>query len=369
MEACLINKRLVVSAVNFSEGGPLTVLRDCLASAAISLPPEWEIIALVHDEKLIDEPRIKIISVPDAKKSWLRRLYHEWFSFGRFSRDIKPDLWLSLHDITPRVLARRQVVYCHNPSPFYRLPWCEAWLEPKLWIFNRFYRYLYGAFIERNYWVIVQQVWLRDAFQRMYGILPIVVAHPSVNISVRDEFINSSDGKAIFFYPALPRVFKNFELICEAVLILKKREVNLFEVRMTLSGNENRYSKWLYDKYHSIPELIFIGLQNREQMSRQYREAIAVLFPSKLETWGLPISEAKLHNKLLLVVDIPYAHETVGTYDRVSFFSPTNAIELADLMQSIIEKRFLPTGSKGEEPSQPFAHNWNELWLLITEGL
>jgi hypothetical protein len=47
-----MTRRLVVSAVNFTEGGPLTALRQCLASAARTLVPGWEIVALVHDRKL-----------------------------------------------------------------------------------------------------------------------------------------------------------------------------------------------------------------------------------------------------------------------------------------------------------------------------
>lgn len=364
-----MRKCLVVSAVNLVEGGPLTVLRDCLASATLSLPSEWDIVALVHDQSLVNQPRVRLIEVPNAKRSWLRRLYHEWFSFERLSRKLKPDLWLSLHDITPRVMARRQVVYCHNPSPFYRLSWWEAWLEPKLWLFNRFYRYLYGVFIRRNCWVVVQQAWLREAFKRMYGPLPMIVAHPSVNLLANFECPKSSEEKIIFFYPALPRVFKNFEVICEAVKILNNRGMSCFEVRLTLSGVENRYSKWLIEKYYSVLNLNFVGLQNRQQMALQYRMASAVLFPSKLETWGLPISEAKLYNKPLLVADMPYAHETVGNYDRVSFFPPTDADALADLMQAVIERRWQPTGAKVDEPAQPFAHNWNELWRLLTQGL
>lgn len=369
MEKSLTRKRLVVSAVNFSEGGPLTVLRDCLASAALFLPPEWEIIALVYDQKLVNQPRVQLIEIPDAKRSWFRRLYQEWVGFRHLSHKLKPDLWLSLHDITPRVLARRQAVYCHNPSPFYNLPWREALLEPKLWLFNRFYRYLYRIFIARNYYVIVQQIWLRKAFERMYGPLPIVVAHPSVKLATVSEYNPPQESKSIFFFPALPRAFKNFEVICEAAKILNNRGISRFDIRLTLSGDENRYSKWLYEKYSSMPGLHFVGLQNREQMAVQYREAAAVIFPSKLETWGLPISEAKLYNKPLLVADMPYAHETVGTYDRVSFFPPTEPSALADLMQSVIERRWQPVGAKEEIPSQPFARNWNELWHLMTQGL
>ena len=364
-----MRKRLVVSAVNFSEGGPLTVLRDCLTSAALFLPPEWEITALVHNKNLINIQRVRLIEIPDAKRSWLRRLYHEWFNFRRLSRELEPDLWLSLHDITPRVIARRQAVYCHNPSPFYRLPWREAWLEPKFWLFNRFYHYLYRIFIRRNYWVVVQQAWLREAFKRVHAQLPVVVARPSVSLPVGAEYEPAREKRVIFLYPALPRVFKNFEVICEAANILNDRGVSSFEVRMTLSGDENRYSKFLYAKYSSVPQLHFIGRQKHEQMMMQYQEATVVVFPSKLETWGLPISEAKLYNKSLLVADMPYAHETVGNYDRVSFFHPTDPDALANLMQAVIEGSWQPTGAKVDEPSPPFSQNWHELWSLLTEGL
>lgn len=369
MEARLKRKRVVVSAINFTEGGPLTVLLDCLSSAAQSLSPEWEIIALIHDQKLVNQQRARLIEVPDAKRSWLRRLYHEWFTFGRLSREIQPDLWLSLHDITPRVTASRQAVYCHNPAPFYCLSLREAWLEPNFFLFNHFYRYLYRAFIRRNHLVVVQQVWLRDAFKHMYGHLPIVVAHPLVNLPVYSEYKESSEEKVIFFYPALPRVFKNFEVICKAVQLLNIRGVSKFEVRLTLDGTENRYSHWLHSKYKNLTCLQFVGLQNKAQMHEQYEAATAVIFPSKLETWGIPISEAKFYNKSLLVADMPYAHETVGNYDKVSFFPATDEVALANLIQVIIERSWKPNGARTDEPSQPYAHNWDELWGLLTEGL
>ena len=364
-----MRKCLVVSAVNLNEGGPLTILRDCLSSAIQLLPPEWDIFALVHDKKLIDLPRVKLIEIPQAKRSWLRRLYYEWIDFKKISLELKPHLWLSLHDITPRVVAQRQIVYCHNASPFYNLSWREAWLEPNLWLFNKFYGYLYAILIQRNYLVVVQQEWLRNEFEQMSKDLSVVVAHPSIKLSVGTQHTVSSDQKVIFFYPALARVFKNFEIIFDAAKLLMDRGLNGFEIRVTLKGDENRYAKLLYKNYDSIPVLKFIGLQSREEMAQQYQEAAAVIFPSKLESWGLPITEAKAYKKPILVADMPYAHETIGTYERVSFFPPTDAFILADLMQAVIEKRWQPVGARKDEPLPPFAHNWDELWHLMTEGL
>lgn len=360
--------RIVISAVNFTEGGPLTVLRECLASAAAVLPVEWELIALVHRTELIREPRVRLIPVPTAKKSWFHRLYWEWFGFGRISRDLKPTLWLSLHDITPRVSAVRQAVYCHNPAPFYRIGLREALWEPKFLAFNLLYAWLYRLLIRRNHHVIVQQDWLRTEFRRRMGPLPVVVAHPSLQAEER-RYAPTPGPVFVFLYPALPRAFKNIETLGMATQILAAREVKGFEVRLTLDGTENRYARWLQRKFGATQQVRFIGRQTKDEMASQYHEASAVVFPSKLETWGLPITEGKAQRRPLLVADLPYARETVGTYDLVSFFPVESADALANLMQSMIEGAWTPTGNHRCDPEAPFAPNWASLWAILIGGL
>lgn len=360
--------RIVVSAVNFIEGGPLTVLRECLAAAAAVLPADFEIIAIVNRADLINEPRVRLISIPSSKKSWFHRLYWEWWGFSRISHELKPTLWLSLHDITPRVSAARQAVYCHNPSPFYRIGLREALMEPTFLMFNQFYALLYRLFIRRNHCVIVQQDWLRAEFIRRMGPLPVVVAHPSFRAAER--LGAPKRGPAfVFIYPALPRVFKNIETLCKATQLLVSRGVGGFEVRLTLDGSENRYARWLRNRFGDTAHVRFIGRQTKDEMAAHYGEASAVVFPSKLETWGLPITEGKAQRLPLLVADLPYARETVGTYDLVSFFPAESAELLADLMQSMIEQTWQPTGNRQPCPAAPFAPDWASLWGMLTSGL
>jgi len=360
--------RIVVSAVNFTEGGPLTVLRDCLAAAVAVLPAEYEIVALVNRADLLNEPRVRLISIPNSKKSWFHRLYWEWFGFMRISRELKPVLWLSLHDITPRVSAVRQAVYCHNPAPFYRIGLREALMEPTFLMFNRFYALLYRVFIHRNRYVIVQQNWLRDEFLKRMGQLPVVVAHPSLPMGEKTS--SRSPGYTfVFVYPALARVFKNIETLCKATQILASRGIRDFEVRLTLDGTENRYASWIRKQFGDVAQVRFIGRQTKDQMATHYSEADAVVFPSKLETWGLPITEAKARRRPLLVADLPYARETVGNYDLVSFFPAESPDALADLMQSMVAINWQPTGNRYADPVQPFAPDWASLWDILTAGL
>lgn len=360
-----MTKRLVVSAVNFSEGGPLTALRDCLAAAAHSLASEWEIIALVHDRTLFDTGRVQYIEFPDAKRSWLRRIHLEYWRFSTLSRQLKPDVWFSLHDMTPRVNVPRQVVYCHNPSPFYRPRLREALWEPKFFLFTLFYRFLYRINIHANDLVVVQQDWIRDAFRRRYGVRHVVVAHPVTQQTPSHEKMAFPERPGAFLYPAIPRVFKNFEVLCEAAQILRQRLGDGFEVRLTLSGEESRYAAYLTRRYADSPVIRFIGRQSKEQMMQQYQEATAVVFPSRLETWGLPISEAKRWGKPLLVADLPYAHETVGRYDGASFFDPLAPDQLADLMEAHLRGVLHPCPHEQAPIAQPFAANWEDLLRLV----
>lgn len=362
-------KTVVVSAVNLVEGGPLTVLRDCLSTAVEQLPAEWQIVALVHSEDLVDHPRVRTIVIPDAKRSWWRRLRWEWIGFSRIARQLRPDLWLSLHDITSRVSARRSAVYCHNASPFYRVSFREALQDPKFLAFNLLYASLYRILIHRNRWVIVQQEWLRNEFQRRMGPLPIVVARPTLPSIVTHNAIPLPASPRVFLYPALPRTFKNLETVCEAARILISRGVNDFEVRLTTDGRDNGYARWLYRRYSKIAPVRFIGRQSRTQMYNQYREAHAVVFASRLETWGLPISEAKTHQLPLLVADLPYAHETVGKYGPVSFFPAGSPQSLADLMSAFINGTWVPSGSEHPDPFQPFAPDWGSLWRILISDL
>ena len=356
-------KTLVISAVNIIEGGTLTVLRDCVDTAS-KLLKGWRIIVMAHDFGIINIPGVEVQIFPRAKASWLFRIWLEWIGFKNISQEIQADLWLSLHDITPRVNTSMQVVYCHNPAIFYNINLREAFFEPKLLLFKLFYGFIYRTFVRRNRYVIVQQQWIRDEFNRRFGNLPIIVAQPCVKF--RNIYKNTHHGQSIvFFYPALPRVFKNIEVLGQAAEILYSRGVCGFEIRLTMSGKENRYARWLKDRFRHMSTIRFIGRQNYQQMQSQYLEASAVVFSSKLETWGLPLTEAKLYGIPLIVADLPYAHETVGTYDAVSFFPANKPEILANLMQDLIEKKWKPTGNIESLPSKPFAKNWSELLQMI----
>lgn len=362
-------KTLVISAVNFTEGGPLTVLRSCVEASAACLL-DWRIIVMAHDSRLINTPGVEVIAFPSVKSSWFRRVFLEWYGFKRLTKRITVDLWISLHDITPNVNSKRQVVYCHNPSPFARATWRDSWFDPKYLIFTLLYGFLYSVNIRKNHSVVVQQNWLREEFKSRFRVDRVIVARPD---SLKVDSLNncgykpvSIDRNCIFFFPSLPRCFKNFELIGAAVEILERSNEWTGRVRWTIDGTENSYTRWLRKRFGRLRSIEWIGRQDREQMCKQYSEVDCLIFPSRVETWGLPISEAKSANLPLLLVDLPYAHETVGSWDRVAFF-PLNAPSvLAQQMASFASGEFVFTKTTAHRPDEPTADGWKDLLLQLT---
>lgn len=365
-------KKLIISGINFFEGGPLSLLKDCLSYLDESnYAASYDIVALVSKVSLYQDlkvRRIKFIEFPSARENYIKRLFYEYYYFFKLSKEWKPDLWFSLHDITPNVISKKQVVYCHNPAPFYSLSFKEFLLEPKFGFFNHLYKFVYRKNIKRNAFVIVQQDWLREKFATLFKIdkKKIIVAHP--NVAPLFPYLKSPTEKKIFIFPTLPRVFKNIEILGESASLLHKRGISNFEIIITIHGTENKYAKWIKKNYGHLTSLRFIGKQTRERIFELYAKADCLIFPSKLETWGLPISEFKQTNKQILLADLPYAHETIGDYESVCFFDPLAEVDLANKMEYIIthDKIISKPGLK-EIISPPMANNWDELFQIILQ--
>lgn len=361
---------LVLSAVNLTEGGPLTILRDCLAAAKSMLLPEWKITVLVHDAALIDGDGVDVLAFPEVKAKWSRRMLFEWIALRRISRQLDADLWLSLHDITPVVSARRQAVYCHNPALAYKVRPIDLLHSRTLVAMRLLYSYLYRINIHRNDFIIVQHEWLRKIFEARYGVDNVIVAYPKLTLNADSVTREAKrDATTRFFFPALPRPFKNLDVLFAAGALLWERGVRDFEINVTVTPTENAYIGALSRRYPQLACIRYLGRITYPQVQSLYKTVDAVLFPSTLETWGLPISEAKSYNLPLICADLPYAHETVGNYDNVAFCAPHLAEQWAERMLSVIEGRWQPQGAHRAPPAELFAADWDSLLRRLTDGL
>ncbi|MCR5518877.1 MAG: glycosyltransferase family 4 protein [Bacteroidales bacterium] len=362
-----VRKHIVISAVNIRKGGTLTVLRDCLAY--LSGKKDWQVTALVHDRKLCDFPGISYIEIPWSSKSWLRRLWCEYVSMGRISRKLpEVDLWFSLHDTTPRVRARRQAVYCHTSFPFLKTRRQDWKMDYKIPAFARFTRYAYRMNVRRNSYLVVQQDWMRKGLSGLTGFPEqrIIVAPPAFSLP---EISGSATDELIFLYPSTPDCHKNFEVFCEASRMLEERVGRgRFRSVITLDGSENRYSRWLKARFGGVSSVDFRGYLSKEELRNYYGLAGCLVFPSRIETWGLPISEFLPSGKPMILSDLPYAHETAAGAKQVAFFPCDDPAALSERMQELLEGRMGAFREvERKNTAEPRANGWEELFGILTE--
>lgn len=359
-----MKKQIVVSGINIRTGGTLTVyksfLRDFLES---EYAKQCHLIAMVSDRKLFEEfdGQIEFICFPKEKTNRLYRFYVEYFYFKKFSKNRRIDLWISINDKTPNVFAKTQAVYCHNPTMFYKCTLKDILLSPALFIYSIFYKHIYKFNVKNNKYVVVQQNWIANEFKDKICTKEQLVVFPPERVKVQSIETEKKDSGIIrFIFPAIPKTFKNYEVIFEAVKKIHVKQE--YEVILTIDGTESRYTQYLKRKYENVKNVRLVGCLSPSELMEYYKVSDCLIFPSKLETWGLPLSEAISYNMAILCSDLPYAHENVRDYEKVYFFKPDDVDGLAKAMEMYMNKH-LTWNNVYEDSATCFSEvkSWGEL--------
>lgn len=355
-------KTIVISGINMVEGGIFTILDNCLEKISkYSENNELKVIALVNDKSKFNYPNIEYIEFPRSKKSWISRLYHEYFYFKKLSKKIKPDIWFSLHDVSPNVVAKKRFVYCHHGTLFYKAKFKDWKFDYKIGVFSVLYKYLFQINIKKNETVFVQQHWIKKEFETLFNIKNVAVCIPEFVPNFDSTKIILDSSKIHFFYPLIPQSFKNLECIGEAVTLLPENIKCKIKIHLTIKEGDSNYANYIIANY-TTTVINYVGKISRKEVFGYYKKMDCLLFPSKLETWGLPISEAKAFNKPMLLANLPYAKETIGDYDKVSFFDVDKPQELATLITKFVSKTIAYQGNKFAFDKSSQFNDWNSIF-------
>ena len=126
---------------------------------------------------------------------------------------------------------------------------------------------------------------------------------------------------------------------------------------------ENKYSQWLKQKWGDVESIVFHGLMDRTTLYNYYQSVDCLTFPSRIETWGLPISEFMSTGKPMLLADLPYAHETSAGSRLTAFFNSESPEDLMEKMLQLVkgDRSFLkPVETK--TIAEPLAEDWKALF-------
>lgn len=352
--------RIVVNDIAASAGGARTVLENFHRFVRESgQNNEW--VFLLGSELLDESDGIRTVVLPRVKGSWLRRLAFDVVSGRRLIRSLKPDVVFSLQNTYTYGVGCPQVLYVHQSLPFQRVRRFSVWRrgERRMAV----YQHVIGAVIKQSIRradrVIVQTRWMRDAVLDQVGIAPDKVTSILPDLDDLSAYACESDLDArAFFYPTAPTIYKNNACVFAACRLLREQGVGTFTVTMTIDGPAPE------------PEILPVGHIPREQVLATLSRSTLV-FPSYIETYGLPLAEARAQGAVVLAADLPYAREVLDGYDNAHFFDPASPRELAALMGEVVAGRIVrcpPAGSGAASRPAPTASAWARVVTIVEQA-
>ncbi|HEX7608913.1 MAG TPA: glycosyltransferase [Candidatus Cryosericum sp.] len=136
--------------------------------------------------------------------------------------------------------------------------------------------------------------------------------------------------------------YKNFEVAIQALILLQAQGHHA-ELALTITGRENGYARRIKQLATPLGDAVqFCGLISRRSVLLTLQYSILV-FPSIIETFGLPLLEARKLGSWVIAADTPFAREILDQYPRARFFASDSAADLASAMLATESERAVET--------------------------
>lgn len=325
--------KILVFDVPATSGGALTILNEYHLRAKNDSSNSWFFI--IGQANLIEYDNVKTKKYPWVKKNWVYRLFFDWIISPIIAKKIKPDLIISLQNVTIPFTNVRQQLYLHQPLPFTKHRF-KFFINPKFWIYQNIISILIIRSIKRAESVIIQTKWMKDACIELTkcNADKFIIKPPEIQLPENKYYPDKN--QLMFFYPASGLFYKNHIIVIESIIGIPE-QYKKFRVVFTLVGNENASIKKLYRKCQKLKLPVdFIGMIKRDEVLNYYTKSI-LLFPSYIETFGLPLLEARVTNCQIIAADTEFSREILDNYGKVDFFPYNNSTILMEIMLKYIK--------------------------------
>ncbi len=317
-------KTIVVNNPAARSGGALTILKEFLEKiTAIKCNRNFIVIVSLEELKKYETDKIKIHVV--KAQGFKNRIIWDNFNLKSYLKikSIKPDLFISMQN-TGVNLSKiiPQIIYYHQSLSLVDLKWDIFKKNQRIyWMYKNIYPIFIKQHLNKVKKVIVQTEWVKDGFNKKFDYSKdnIILMKPEIKKIDINSVKNITKNKYRIFYPATPLIYKNHKIVIEALGLLKKENMDLIkniECIFTFSKGENIELDKLIQKYELEDVIKLIGKISYEKVLEYYKSSDLLVFPSYLETFGLPLIEAQQFNLDILTVDLEYAKEVSTKYQR-----------------------------------------------------
>lgn len=319
----------------------------------------------------------KIIIINTNSKKWIKRLLWDSNGMKRWANknNIIPNQIISLQNTAVNFKNVNQIIYLHTPIPFVEYEWkLTKKNQRKLWFYKNIYPFFIKLFLNNNCSIVVQANWLKKRVSSRMKVSEnrIFVIKPDFSLKQEDidmllnvDSNRKSSDQISMFYPAIDYVYKNHLTILKALKKLKDENNSLYQKLVFVITVDEQSDTYKYAKQLGIEDAIkFLGKVPFSEIVKEYKRSNFVLFPSYIETAGLPLLEAAYFKKLIICSDEVYARELIGDYKGVHFTPSLNVDEW---------KRKIEHHAEANIPLYEYtinksANSWDQLLKLVKKG-
>lgn len=165
----------------------------------------------------------------------------------------------------------------------------------------------------------------------------ITVTYEGVNAAIQQKTYTmeaSPVSYPFFLYVGNAYPHKNIEVLVEAFRLFVSKPQSTPAAKLVLVGKEDffyRRLRILVKQLHLEDRIIFFGQATDDQLTRLYRHAIALVFPSLMEGFGLPALEALSSDCKVIASNISIFHEILR--DHAEYFDPHDTHALVRMLE------------------------------------
>lgn len=326
--------RIAVVDLVCVQGGGYSILKSLFTYVASGIQKKHEWLFVLSRQKFEGNAFVKVIHFPNLTSGYLERVKTEWHEVNKVLNGFDPDVVVSMPNIRVFGCKYKQAVYMQQSLPFQKIKRFSFFKkeERNSAIRQHLQGYLICKSLKRAEIVFVQTEWVRKALESCIRNKKIVkIGYPTDNNAMEMKVFSNKLNRA-FFYPAGPMIYKNHKVIFDAVKIL--HEKGYFpKVYLTLEPND--LSSVIETSMCTLDDIIYIKQQSKEQMRELYAQT-TLIFPSYIETVGLPMVEARMAGTWIIASDCPFSHEVLDGYPNCEYFDPFDASQLADCMERVM---------------------------------
>lgn len=321
-------------AINSKSAGAHSILESFLSSlGSYTVKDNWQFVGHQDYESLCLKHGIKFNKL-DLNLKWFKRIFYDFFLFKKnfLKASVPPSIIVSMQNTTPLLRKEdRNLTYLHQAIPFLKEFSPSPIKQTKLFLIKHFYYFFICVGInQRQSYFIVQSEWLKKILTQKLKIASehVFIHRPlPTDISLSESNLDRNEH---FFYPALYQIYKNhqnlFKGFCLAAL---ENPTNNYFLEVTL---EDFYFAKTLKAVGQVPHnlhIINLGILSRQETLQAIKNAKAIIYPSLVESYGMPIAEAIFLKTPVIASNLPYARELLE--ENGHYFDPLDiqSIKLA----------------------------------------